>query len=56
MRQSVRNLFVGFVCLGLCSTAAFSANYKQEYKGSSKNSKKGELAVLLGIRKTVFEK
>ena len=32
MRQSVRNLFVGFVCLGLCSTAAFSANYKQEYK------------------------
>ena len=24
--------------------------------GSSKNSKKGELAVMLGIRKTVFEK
>ena len=25
-------------------------------QGSSKNSKKGELAVMLGIRKTVFEK
>ncbi|MBP3438253.1 MAG: TRAP transporter substrate-binding protein DctP [Sutterella sp.] len=32
MRHPVRDLLVGFVCLGFMTAPAFSASYKQEYK------------------------